>query len=62
MESLLFDITHALRVLRREKRFATATLTTLALGIGATTAVFSTIYSVLLRPLPYPDAGQLVRV
>ena len=62
METLCFDVTHAMRVLRRDKRFAIAALTTLALGIGATTAVFSAIYSVLFRPLPYPESDRLVRV
>jgi predicted permease len=62
MEILLADAAHAFRVLRRDARFSIAALTTLALGIGATTAVFSTIYSVLFRPLPYADAGRLVRV
>ncbi len=62
MELILFDVALAARVLRRDKRFTIATLATLALGIGATTAVFSTIYGVLIRPLPYPDSGQLVHV
>jgi len=61
VDILLGDVAHAFRVLRRDSRFSIAALTTLALGIGATTAVFSTIYSVLLRPLPYSDAGRLVR-
>jgi hypothetical protein len=61
MGSFLADVAQAFRVLRRDARFSIAALTTLALGIGATTAVFSTIYSVLFRPLPYAESGRLVR-
>src|SRR5207249_4440342 len=56
------DARLALRTMRRNKGFAAATLVTLALGIGANTAVFSVIYGVLLRPLPYPDPDRLVRI
>ena len=49
-------------MMRRNKGFTTAGLLTLALGIGATTAVFSVVYGVLLRPLPYPAADRLVRL
>jgi len=56
------DLLHALRQLRRSPGFAVAAILTLALGIGATTAVFSVVDTVLLRPLPYPDADRLVRV
>src|SRR5438067_4728663 len=48
--------------MRRSPAFALAALVTLGFGIGATTAVFSVVYGVLLRPLPYPDAERLVRV
>lgn len=47
---------------RRHPAFALTALLTLALGIGATTVIFSVVYGVLLRPLPYPDAERLVRV
>src|SRR5882724_7045561 len=48
--------------MRRNAGFAAAAVITLALGIGATTAVFSIVYGVLLRPLPYPAGDRLVRL
>ena len=62
METLLQDIRYACAMMRRNTGFTTAGLLTLALGIGATTAVFSVVYGVLLRPLPYPAAERLVRL
>ena len=56
------DLRHALRGLSRRPSFASAAVLTLALGIGATTAIFSVVYSVLLKPLPYPNAEELVRI
>ena len=56
------DTRHAVRMLRRNPGFAVAAVLTLGLGIGATTAVFSVVDGVLLRPLPYPGADRLVRV
>src|SRR5579862_4693365 len=62
MGSLLIDVRFCLRTLRKNPVFAAVIILTLALGIGANTAIFSVVDAVLLRPLPFPSAGQLVRV
>src|ERR1044072_822043 len=59
-ESLGQDVRYGLRVLRRNPAFTLTALITLALGIGANTAIFSVIYGVLLRPLPYQNGHELV--
>jgi len=56
------DLVFAARQLRRSPTFAVVAVLTLGLGIGATTAIFSVVDGVLLRPLPYPDAERLVRL
>jgi len=56
------DVRYALRILRRGPAFTAAAVFSLALGIGATTAVFSIADTIFLRPLPYADAAQLVWV
>jgi putative ABC transport system permease protein len=57
---LLGNVRHAWRLLRRQPAFAGVAILTLALGIGTTTAVFTIVDGVLLRPLPYRDPGRLV--
>lgn len=56
------DITHALRGLIKSPGFAAAALITLALGIGATSAIFSVVKAVLIAPLPYPEPGRIVQI
>jgi putative ABC transport system permease protein len=62
MSGLAHDLTYAFRLLRRQPGFALFVVLTLAIGIGANTAVFSVVDGVLLRPLPYPDSDRLVNV
>jgi predicted permease len=62
LESIARELRFAARSLRRSSGFSAAAILTLALGIGATAAVFSVLYGILFRPLPFPNADRLVRV
>ena len=62
LESVAGDVRFALRSLRRSPVYTAVAVVTLALGIGVTTAVFSVVDGVLLRPLPYPEPDRIVRI
>ena len=62
LDNLLQDFRYGLRILRRNPGFAVTAILTLALGIGATTAIFSVVDTVVFKPLPFPTADRLVRV
>ena len=62
MNGLLQDIRYAVRQLRKSPGFAATAMLSLTLGIGATTAIFSVVYSILLDPYPYRDADRMVHV
>jgi predicted permease len=62
IEDLFFDLKYAVRTLRRAPGFAFVAIATMALGVGATTAIYSVIDATLLHPLPYPHPSELVRI
>lgn len=61
-ESIIQDIRYGLRQMRRNPAFSLTAIITLALGIGATTAIFSAVYALLIRPLPYPGSNRLIEI
>jgi hypothetical protein len=62
VEGTLQEVRHASRMLRLNPAFSITAILTLALGIGATTAIFSVVNGVLIKPLPYPESDAIVRV
>lgn len=62
MENILHDLRHSLRILRRSPGFTSVSVLTLALAIGASTAIFSVVYGVLLRPLPYSEPDRIMAI
>ena len=60
MDALRQDLVYAFRVLRKDRAYAAAVILTLAICLGANTAIFTVVRSVLLRPLPYPESDRLI--
>lgn len=62
MKNLWQDLRYGLRTIARQPGFAAVVILTLALGIGANTAIFSVVYGILLRPLPYPEPDRITQI
>lgn len=62
MKNLWQDIRYGFRTIAKQPGFAAIVILTLALGIGANTAIFSVVYGILLRPLPYPEADRITQI
>ncbi|MGH9202115.1 MAG: hypothetical protein ACRD2A_12875, partial [Vicinamibacterales bacterium] len=62
LDDLRQDVRHAVRASRNQPGFAAAAVVTLALGIGATTAIFGAVNPILFEPLPYPRASRITMI
>src|SRR5215510_2388160 len=62
MDTFFKDIRYAIRSLLKRPSFTAIAIITLAIGIGANSAIFSTVYALLLKPLPFPDLDRIVAV
>jgi putative ABC transport system permease protein len=62
MDRLIQSLRHAARSLRRSPGFAAMAVVTLAIGVGATTAIFALVHAVVIAPLPYPESGRLAHI
>src|SRR5688572_32606482 len=62
MQTLLQDLRYGFRTLSRERAFAAVSILTLAVALGANSAIFTLVNAILLRPLPFPNADRVIRV
>src|SRR5690348_11840512 len=62
IENLIFDVRYAVRMLLKSPGFSCIAVATMAVGVGATTAIYSVIDATLLHPLPYPNPTELIRI
>ena len=62
IQNLFFDLRYAIRLLLKSPGFSFIAIATMALGVGATTAIYSVIDATLLHPLPYPNPAELIRI
>jgi putative ABC transport system permease protein len=62
LDDVWLDVRYACRVILANRAFTLAAIATVALGVGASSAIFSVVYGISMRPLPYPDPGRLVRI
>ena len=62
IDELISDTRHTARILRKSPAFAVVAIVVLSIGIGASTAMFSVVNAILLRPMPYPNSDRIVRI